>query len=371
MHDYRVLVIGGYGFFGSRLVTRLARQDGLHVIVAGRSGIAARALVDLLQPASCAALSHLALDAMADDLAGLLIELDADLVIHTSGPFQGQDYRVARACATAGVHYVDLADGRDFVCDVETLQESAIANGVLLTSGASSVPALSTAVVDRLATGMESVRFIDIGISPGNRTERGLSTVAAVLSYCGKPLVTGSRQPTFGWLGCYRHRYPAPVGVRLLSPCDVPDLSLHPLRYSGSPSVRFGAGLELGFLHRGMNLLAWLARLGLVHNWAAHAGWLKHVADWFKQWGTDAGAMHVCVTGHDHLGVLRQRTWVLVAGSGSGPYVPTLAATALVRKLASGTLESTGARPCTGLLSLEDFARETEGLDIQMMEVKS
>lgn len=116
--------------------------------------------------------------------------------------------------------------------------------------------------------------------------------------------------------------------------------------------------------------MALLARLGAVHNWAVHAVWLKRVADWFMGWGTDAGAMHVGVTGRDHLGVVRERAWVLVAGSGSGPYVPTLAATALVRKLASGSLKCTGARPCTGLLSLDDFMKETEGLDIQMMEVK-
>lgn len=370
MHEYRVMVIGGYGFFGSRLVTRLARQDGLHVIVAGRSGVAAQALVDRLQSDARATLSHVVLDAMAAGLEARLHRLGVALVIHTSGPFQGQDYRVAQACANAAVHYVDLADGRDFVCGIETLQKSAAAHGVILTSGASSVPALSSAVVDRLTSGMKSIDSIDIGISPGNRTERGLSTVAGILSYCGKRLATSGQERGFGWLGSYRHRYPGPVGERLLSPCDVPDLSLLPHRYAGAPVVRFGAGLELSFLHRGMNLMAWLARLGVVDNWSVHAGRLKRAADWFKAWGTDTGAMHVTVNGRDHLGILRERAWVLVAGSGDGPFVPTLAATALVRKLASGTLACTGARPCTGLLSLEDFMNETEGLDIQMVELQ-
>ena len=40
-----------------------------------------------------------------------------------------------------------------------------------------------------------------------------------------------------GWLRSYGHDYPAPVGRRLLSACDVPDLALLPLRYEGSPSV--------------------------------------------------------------------------------------------------------------------------------------
>ncbi|MNE80075.1 hypothetical protein D3C80_1766170 [compost metagenome] len=133
--------------------------------------------------------------------------------------------------------------------------------------------------------------------------------------------------------------------------------------------VRFGAGLELSFLHRGMNAMAWWARLGLVRDWSVHAGWLKRVADGFKAWGSDAGAMHVCVQGRDAHGAVCERSWVLVAGSGDGPFVPTLAAAALVRKLARGALVRSGARPCMGLLTLEDFMLETEGLDIQMREI--
>jgi len=36
-------------------------------------------------------------------------------VIHCAGPFQSQDYRVALAAMAAGAHYLDLADGRQFV----------------------------------------------------------------------------------------------------------------------------------------------------------------------------------------------------------------------------------------------------------------
>jgi len=32
----RVLVLGGYGFFGSRIVTLLARETGLEILIAGR-----------------------------------------------------------------------------------------------------------------------------------------------------------------------------------------------------------------------------------------------------------------------------------------------------------------------------------------------
>jgi hypothetical protein len=290
-------------------------------------------------------------------------------VVNASGPFQGQDYRVAEACVQAGCHYIDLADGREFVTGIDVLNARAIHAGVLVTSGASSVPALSSAAADRLVRGLRTVEEIKVGISPGNRTERGLSTVQGILSYCGKNLPSASGQASIGWLGSQRHVYPNPVGPRLHSPCDVPDLTLFPLRYAGHPKVEFGAGLELAFLHRGMNLMAWMAHHGWVKNWSSHARWLKLAADLFKTWGSDAGAMHVSIVGTaaDRRSV--SRTWQLVARHGDGPYVPTLAATSLIRKIATCASVHHGAMPCAGLLTLEDFAQEMQGLHITTSEV--
>jgi hypothetical protein len=364
MRKYRVLVVGGYGFFGSRLVERLARLPGLSVTVAGRQTTSAEALVQALRPTAQAELHTAVLDAQSASFERALMSCRPDALVHTSGPFQGQGYHVAQACIRQGVHYIDLADGRAFVTGIVALDVSAKAAGVLVRSGACSVPALSTAAVDHLARGMAHVRYIDIGISPGNRTERGLATVEGILSYCGQPvrMVDGSR--FIGWGGSYRHHYGHPVGSRLLSPCDVPDLALLPPRYPGTPKIRFGAGLELEFLHRGMNLMATAVRWRLVRNWATHARLLKRAADLFKAWGSDAGAMHVQVAGTDEQGAEAIRAWELLATDGHGPFVPTLAAAALVQKLATGALTTTGATPCIGLLSLDDFAEAASGLNI-------
>jgi len=285
-------------------------------------------------------------------------------VVVASGPFQGQDYRVALACSAAGVHYVDLADGRAFVAGIAAVDVAATAAGVCAISGASSVPALSSAAVDELTRGWQRVDTIDMGISPGNRTERGLSTIQALLSYCGQPILREGSPPLTGWLRSRPHRYPAPVGWRLLSPCDVPDLTLLPAHYPGRPGVRFGAGLELAALHLGMNAMALLAKWGLVRDWSVHARWLKRGSDWFKAWGSDAGAMHVTVRGLDARGCGARQRWTLIATHGDGPYVPTLAAAALVRRLAAGAPPAPGARACIGLLTLDDFAREAVGLHI-------
>lgn len=364
MSDLRVLVLGGYGFFGRRLVERLSRVSGRHIQVAGRSLAAARALVGELEQGSSARLEAVSLDSCGAEFEVELRRLAKTVMVNASGPFQGSDYRVPAACARAGVHYADLADGRDYVTGIDSLHQAALAAGVTVTSGASSVPALSGAAADFLAKDLSSVQAIDVGISPGNRTERGLSTVQGILTYCGKPLPAAGPAKVFGWSGVQRRAYPFPVGARLLSPCDVPDLTLFPLRYIGAPVVRFGAGLELEFLHRGMNVLAWMARQGLVRDWSRYAKLLKRAADLFKTWGSDAGAMHVNVQGLDRSGSKVTRTWQLVATKGHGPYVPVLAAAAFVRKVQAGAL-SPGAYPCVGLLDLEDFTREMEGLSIR------
>ena len=360
----RVLVIGGYGFFGRRLVERLSLQPGLHVIVAGRSAAQAAALVASLRPASRATLDSVALDALSDEFPGWLDRLGVRAVVHASGPFQGQDYRVALACTAAGVHYVDLADGRAFVAGIAAVDVAATAAGVCVLSGASSVPALSGAAADAMTLGWRRVDAIDIGISPGNRTERGLSTIQAGLSYCGRPIVHEDGVTRTGWLRVRLHRYAKPVGWRPLSPCDVPDLALLPARYPGRPGVRFGAGLELFALHVGMNAMALVARLGIVRDWGAHATWLKRWSDRFSTLGSDAGAMHVSVHGLDAQGARARRTWTLLATDGDGPWVPTLAAAAIVRKIAAGEPPAIGARPCVGELTLDDFSLETAGRSI-------
>jgi hypothetical protein len=343
MTGYRVLVLGGTGLFGGLLVKRLRLMSGLALQVAARRG------------------GDVRLDLQAGDFAARLAALAPQAVVHCAGPFQGQDYRVAEACIAAGAHYIDLADGRDFVAGIARLDAAARSAGLLVVSGASSVPALSGAVADALAAGLSSVEQIDIGISPGNRTPRGLSTVQAILGYCGEPLPNGA----LGWVGHRTRRYAAPVGERLLSPCDVPDLALLPPRYPGRPSVRFGAGLELRLLHRGMNAMAALRQLGWVRNWARHAPLLLRAAELLQGLGSDAGAMHLRLRGRDAAGRRIERDWELLASGGDGPYVPTLAAAALLRRLSQGWQPPAGARPCLGLLSVDDILREAVGLQIR------
>lgn len=364
----RVIVVGGYGLFGGLLSQRLAAHSGLELLIAGRNESRGARFAAELNAESEADISFVRVDVTRPSFIDILRELSPTLLINTAGPFQGQEYDVARTCAAAGVNYVDLADGREFVAGFSTaLDAAARDSGVALVSGASSVPALSSAVIDDLSKEMPRIRAIDIGISPGNRTRRGLATVSAILSYCGAPVRVweGKEWRTRrAWVGNVRHEYAEPVGTRLLSLCDVPDLELFPSRYAPVETVTFRAGLELGVLHYAMNLLAHMRKIGAVRNWERYAKYLFTISEWFRSFGSDAGGMHVRLDGTSADGEATFRSWQLIAANGDGPYVPTLAAAAMVRRILEGKPLPSGAYACVGLLSLQDFTREMHGLSI-------
>ncbi|WP_426690375.1 saccharopine dehydrogenase NADP-binding domain-containing protein [Rhodanobacter ginsengiterrae] len=361
----RVVLIGAAGVFGSRIASQLAGDPRFRLTLAGRRLDRLVLLRDALGDAS---VQLAALDVTAPGLVGELAALQPQLVIHAAGPFQQQDYRVAEACLACASDYVDLADGRDFVSGFGRLDGQAKAAGRLLVSGASTVPALSSAVVDSLLPRFAVLDVIEHAISPGNRAPRGDATVAAILGYCGRPVTywrDGRWQTGHGWMHTRRAIFP--FGRRWLGLCEVPDLELFPQRYPDVRTVIFRAGLELKRLHFATFAAAWLVRLGLIRDLARHATRLRRVSEWFLGAGSDVGGMLVELTGRDAQGRPLRLRWSLSAATGDGPQIPATPAVVLARKLADGKLALHGAMPCMGLFTLDEAlaALDAFAIDIQ------
>ncbi|MEW5963873.1 MAG: saccharopine dehydrogenase NADP-binding domain-containing protein [Pseudomonadota bacterium] len=364
----RILVVGGYGVFGSRLAERLARESDLEVVVAGRREAKARAAAAALAPTATARVTAAAVDAGTIDAAALS-RLAPVVVVNAAGPFQSQDYHLAEACIAARAHYVDLADARRFVTGITALDGAAKSAGVAVISGASSVPGLSSAVIRDLAASFARIRAIDIAISPGNSFDPGVATTASILSWVGRPFtarIGGATRTIHGWQGLARRDFPG-LGPRWLGYADVPDLDLLPERYPDAETVRFRAGVEVGAFHVGLYALSWLVRAGLVGDAAARlARPLLAMKRRLSFLGSDRGGMLVVVEGTGRDGAMLKRQWHLVAGSGHGPYVPTLAAVILAKRLPRGSADLLGAMPCVDLLTPAEVAAEVADLDIEM-----
>lgn len=355
----RVVLIGGRGVFGSRIARRLAGDPRFMLILVGRQRPALEALREDLGDASVEVAT---LDVTGLDLPVTLARLAPQLVIHTAGPFQGQDYRVAEACLACGSDYIDLADGRDFVSGIGSLDERARQAGRLLVSGASSVPALSSAVVDALLPRFAALHSIEHAINPGNRTPRGDATVASILGYCGRPIRVwrdGCWQHVYGWISSKRQAFP--FGRRRVGVCEVPDLELFPARYPQVHTVLFRAGLELPLLQWGTWCTAWLVRLGLVRDLTAYAPRLRRFSERFIRFGSDVGGMVVELAGSGIDGAPLRLRWWLDAAAGDGPQVPVTPAVVLAQRLADGLVAAKGAQPCMSLLTLDQLVNGFAG----------
>jgi hypothetical protein len=354
-----VLVIGGAGAFGSRLVDGLIASRDFAVVIAGR---------DLARTRAKAAASGGRARAVRLDTATVTAEAlraaGAFVVVDAAGPFQGADYRLARAAIAAGMHYLDLADARDFVAGFGALDAEARASGVVALTGASSTPALSHAVLDRLTRGWARIDTVEIAISPGNRNApRGLSVVRAILSYAGKPVrvfADGDWTERPGWGRPVRRNMPG-LGRRWLSLCETPDLDLVPARFAPREAAIFRAGLELSLMHLGLYAVSLLVQAGILRSLAPFARTFRWIAERLSRFGSDRGGMTVEAAGSDAAGHPVRATWSLVAEAGDGPAIPTLPALAAIRALAEGRLTQAGARACAGVLDLDaieaEFAR--------------
>jgi len=368
--DFKILIIGGYGVFGTQIIENLSREKNLELIIAGRTLDKAEALVTKLNKNSNAVLSALSIDAKALNIHQTIALLNPDLVIHTCGPFQGQDYHVAKACITNGINYLDLADGRKFVCNIESLNQEAKNNNCLIISGASSVPGLSSAVIAEYKNQFSHLKVIECFILPGNKSEHGEATVSSVLSYTGKPIsVWHNKQwkTVFGWQNTQRIKLKQ-LDKRWASNCDVPDLELFPKYYPHLETVKFKAGSELSFMHLSLWVLSGLSRIGLIANWNVFAKAFTRMTHWFLPFGTDTGGMIMKLKGLDKNDQPLEINWQLIATQGDGPKIPALPAIILAKKFISNDISKKGAMPCMELFSLSDFQKECKSLAISIFD---
>jgi hypothetical protein len=358
-----VLLLGGAGVFGSRIARLLARDGDAEILIAGRGVERAEALATELRRQGARSRA-IAVD-RDRDLGAVLQRQRPTLLIDASGPFQDCDDGVPRLCIAHRVPYLDIADGRAFVAGIGALDAAARDTGIPVLSGASTVPCLSSAVVAELARDLDTLESIQSWISPGNRAPRGLSVIRGVLAGAGQPMLWrqgGAVRVVHGWQDLRRVTLPE-LGRRWVSACDVPDLALFPETWPDLREASFHAGLELGVLHLALWAASWLVRWRLVRSLAPAAGAALAVANQLERFGTDRGAMRVDIVGRRG-GRRIERSWILVADEGDGPWVPAAPAASLARQIIAGRVAA-GARACVGVLPLDAILRELRHLQIK------
>lgn len=358
----KVLVVGGYGIFGGRLVDLLLDEPRLQLVVAGRSLEKAAAFCSD-RPQARALLVPARFDRGAD-VESQLSALAPNVVVDASGPWQayGDDrYRLIEACISARMHYLDLADSSEFVAGVPAFDAAAQAAGVSVLSGVSSFPVLTAAIVRQLSADMARIVSIRGGIAPSPFAGVGENVIRAIAAYAGQAITLrrGGRDARgFPFTETQRYTIATPGRVplknTLFSLVDVPDLRQLAELWPEVEEVWMGAGPVPEPLHRALIALSWLVRWRLLPSVSPLAP-LMHFVMTHVRWGEHRGGMFVEVAGVDAGGQAVQRSFHLLAEGNDGPLIPSMAIEAIVRRSLESAMPASGARAATRELELASY----------------
>jgi hypothetical protein len=359
----KVLILGGYGTFGGRLAELLSCESALTLVIAGRSEAEATAFCERLPPGAGREAQAVDRDT---DLERRLSEITPNIVVDASGPFQayGDDpYRVVKAALAVGCHYLDFADGSDFVRGISRFDEAARQSGSVVLSGVSSFPVLTAAVVRHLSSDLDRVDSITGGIAPSPYAGVGLNVIRAVAGYAGQKVsvrrqgedsiayaLTETRRYTIAPPGC------VPLNSIEFSLVDVPDLQLLTDLWPEVQSVWMGVAPVPAVLHRMLRWLARSVRYGVLPSLEPFARIFFHSVN-FLRWGEHRGGMFVEIEGRETNGRSIKRSWHLVAEGDDGPFIPSMAIEAIIRNWVNGQKPSAGARAALEELEVSDYEK--------------
>jgi saccharopine dehydrogenase-like NADP-dependent oxidoreductase len=357
MNRKKVIILGGYGTFGSLITDQLAKSD-VNIVVVGRDAKKGNAFTGEMRCkfASCDT---------RDKSALRKVIAEAFLVINATGPFQKADFSIPEICIDEHCHYIDIADGREYVSGFSVLDERAKHSSVFACTGASTAPAVTSVIVNELQKQIQEIASIKSAMNPGNRNQAGLSTIKSILSYVGSPFnvwKNGTWEISHGWEEGETIPFPLPVGKRRVHLCNVPDLELFPKLYKAD-TVIFKAGVELDIFNHTIELLGLIRKRIPSLNLASMANLLIMGSKVFKFMGTTAGGLNIQVTGRDG-----QRASIAIIAQTNGPRIPAAPAVILTQKLIKGEMAPVGAFPCIGFIAFEELVDYLSPFDIKIQK---
>jgi short subunit dehydrogenase-like uncharacterized protein len=175
---YQVLIYGAYGYTG-KLVTQLAQQSGLRVLLAGRSEAP---LKDLAQQTQ---LPYLQVS--LDDAAALEACLrQCTVVIHCAGPFSRTARQMATACLRAGTHYLDITGELAVFEYLHGLEQAARDSNILLMPGVGFDVVPTDCVANRLKAELPDAHWLELAfVTVGGGISHG--TLTSTIERLGTP----------------------------------------------------------------------------------------------------------------------------------------------------------------------------------------
>ena len=223
MAGSKLVILGGAGDMGEKVVREVAGKTGHEVVIA-----------DYNLPRASRLAQELGVNARQVDVRErpALLEVlgDAVLVVNCVGPFYRFAAPVALAAIEAGVDYIDICDDDDATLNLLSLDGLARRKGVGLLVGMGWTPGLSNIMVTHAARKLDRVDDIDITWVGSTSDSEGLAVIKHVVhavtrktpmflnhQWTGVEALSGVRETEFpapiGKVSAYFCGHPEPVTI--------------------------------------------------------------------------------------------------------------------------------------------------------------
>lgn len=161
----KFMIYGATGYTG-KLSARMAAENGLSPVLAGRSDAKLRAVAEPLGFAHrCVSLEDsVSLDAALEDVS---------VVLHTAGPFSATSRPMSEACLRTGTHYLDITGE---IAVFETLHEAsdqAREKGIMLMPGVGFDVVPSDCIAAHLARRLQDPTHLTLSVKGLDSPSRG------------------------------------------------------------------------------------------------------------------------------------------------------------------------------------------------------
>lgn len=328
-------MLGGSGFFGNLIIQDLLEHTGAYIVIAARHR--SRTTDPRVRFVTADLRDRSTLEGVLDG---------AFAIIHCAGPYDLARLSPLDAAIKQRIHYLDLAEGRDFVRRVQEYDGAARLANVAVFSGLSVIPGLAALLVETVRARFDSIDAIRTFVAPGTRGSRGPATVHALLSGVARTIHArrGGREVALrGWSEGEWVSFPSPLGWRrLYLALESADFDLFP-RYFGTQRVEFKAGSEFVWLNRSLALIARVrARTGVpqIERWTSLLRKALRVLGIF---GTDAGGVSVEVSGSKNCVPVQEQ--IAVTAERNGERIPAIPAALAISALLGGEISARGIVP--------------------------
>ncbi len=210
MERHRIVVLGGAGDMGSRVVRELSVESDVDITIADFRSDRALALASKLGSSTNAQF----VDATSRESLREALT-DADVVVNCVGPFYKFAFPIASAAIAEGVNYVDICDDDDATMELLTLDRTAMRAGVTAVIGMGWTPGISNLLAMRGAAQLDRVTDIDLTWVGSTADSEGIAVIAHVIHAVNRPCpvyLQGEWKKVPALSHVKRVEFPAPIG---------------------------------------------------------------------------------------------------------------------------------------------------------------